>query len=183
MTNIELDSIDKYIDVASINMYHSFFTKRSEAWRLHRIHVSSRDSARTPMQWSAEPNAGFTTGTPWFHVNPNYTSINAEAEEKDPNSILNFYRRCLALRKSSDTLLFGDYREYDRLSGRRYVYERTYNGERILVMISFSERPQSFRLPKGYTADGAECLLGNYDAPIPGTLRPYEAQVFRWKAV
>ncbi len=183
MTNIKLDSIDKYIDVASINMYHSFFTKRPEAWRLHRIHVSSRDSARTPMQWSAEPNAGFTTGTPWFHVNPNYTTINAEAEEKDPNSILNFYRRCLSLRKASDTLLFGDYREYDRLSGRRYVYARTYNGERILVMISFSERPQSFRLPKGYTADGAEGLLGNYDAPIPGTLRPYEAQVFRWKAV
>lgn len=114
MTNIALNSIDKYIDVAAKNAYNSFFLKDSVERRLERIHVSTRDSARTPMQWTDGPNAGFTTGKPWFYVNPNYSYINAETEDRDPLSILNFYRRCLALRKRSKTLLWGTYREYFR---------------------------------------------------------------------
>ena len=76
MTNIRLDTIDKYIDIASIRAYHAYFTRQSQEKRMRRIHDSSRDSARTPVQWSAEENAGFTTGTPWFHVNPNYPTVN-----------------------------------------------------------------------------------------------------------
>ena len=124
MTNLALNSIDKYNDVAAKNAYNTFFLKDSPARRLERIHVSTRDSARTPVQWTGGPNAGFTTGKPWFYVNPNYTYINAEAESKDPLSILNFYRRCLRLRKSSRTLLFGTYREYYPWSKRLFMYER-----------------------------------------------------------
>ena len=181
MTNIRLSSIDQYIDVASKNAYHSFFTHLPEHRRMRRIHLSSRDSARTPMQWSADRNAGFTEGEPWFTVNPNYQTVNAEAEECDPSSILNFYRRCLSLRKSSDTLLFGSYREYQSWSGRRYIYERAREGERILVICAFPERPQRYRLPKGFDAEKAEWLLGNYsDSGRIGCLRPYEVQVLRW---
>ena len=178
MLNIALPSIDSYNDVASINMYRTFFRHQSEAKRMHRIHISSRDSARTPVQWDDTENAGFTTGTPWFHVNPNYRQINVAAEERDPDSILNFYRKALALRKSNDTLLFGTYREYQAWSNRRYVYERTYGSDRYLILISFSEREQRFRLPKGFDKNDLKLQLSNYPTGEAGVLRPYEAQVW-----
>ena len=180
MTNIRLASIDQYNDVASINAYHSFFTHQSEAKRMRRIYYSSRDSARTPVQWSDAPNAGFTTGTPWFCINPNYPSVNVAREEQDPNGILQFYRKALQLRKSSETLLYGSYREYQHCSGKRYLYERAYRGERILIVCAFSEKPQRYRLPRGYDAARMELLLCNYpESGTVGTLRPYEAQVWR----
>ena len=182
MMNIRLDTIDKYIDIASIRAYHAYFTRQSHEKRMRRIHESSRDSARTPVQWSAEENAGFTTGTPWFQINPNYPTVNVAAEEKDPDSILNFYRKCLALRKSSETLLWGAYREYQPWRGKVYLYERSLGDERILVICSFSHLVQLYRLPRGYDRAGAELLLCNYaEAPTLGQLRPYEAQIYRWK--
>ena len=164
MTNIALNSIDKYIDVAAKNAYNTFFLKDSVERRLERIHVSTRDSARTPVQWTDGPNAGFTTGKPWFYVNPNYTSVNAEREDRDPLSILNFYRRCLALRKSSETLLWGTYREYFRGSRKLFMYERKYKSERILVICSFNKEAMSYRLPKGYDPSKGQLLLDNYIA-------------------
>ena len=126
-------------------------------------------------------NAGFTEGEPWFFVNPNYTRINAEAEEEDEDSILNFYRRCLRLRKSSETLLWGDYREHYPLSGSVYMYERSYKGERIIVICSFSGKTKSYRLPKGL--EGGELLLDNLpDGGKRGVLSPYEAQIWRFKS-
>ena len=185
MMNIKLDSIEKYADIASINTYHSFHLKDSVEKRLARIHYASRDSARTPVQWSGDAYAGFSTVQPWFHVNPNYLSVNAASQEKDPDSILNFYRRCLALRKSSETLLQGTYREYMRLSGRIYMYERKLGDERILVICSFSKKPAACRLPREYRGCKGEILLDNY--PVQGTsgaeqsLRPYEARVIRFR--
>ena len=170
MTNLALNSIDKYNDVAAKNAYNTFFLKDSPARRLERIHVSTRDSARTPVQWTGGPNAGFTTGKPWFYVNPNYTYINAEAESKDPLSILNFYRRCLRLRKRSRTLLFGTYREYYPWSKRLFMYERMSEAvpaaggrpERILVICSFSSEEFSYRFPRSYRDSKGELLLDNY---------------------
>ena len=149
---------------------------------MQRIHVSSRDSARTPVQWDSGPNAGFSDAEPWFYVNQNYTTINVAAQQDDPQSILNFYRRALALRKGSDTLLFGDYREYFPRSGKLYMYARTWEGERVLVVISFWPFRMKNKLPEGFHAADAELLLGNYPDPDPGALRPYEAQVWRWRA-
>ena len=133
------------------------------------------------MQWSGRENAGFSSAQPWFAVNENYKRINAESEEADPLSILNFYRRCLHLRKTTDALLWGDYREYQHWRRRVYLYERRYRGERILVVCSFSEKEKSWRLPRGYSRIGAELLLCNYpDGAKPERLRPYETQVWRW---
>ena len=180
MTNIRLNSIEQYLDVASQNLYRMFHKREPEEKRMRRIHVSSRDSARTPVQWSGAPNAGFTDAAePWFYVNPNYPSINVAAQEREPNSILNFYRAALALRKRSETLLRGDYREYHRHSGTHYLYERTLDGERIGVAVSFARHPIRFRLPAPWLAAAPELLLGNYPDAVLGTLRPYEAQV--WK--
>ena len=183
MTNIKLHSIEQYLDVASKNLYAMFHKRESQEKRMQRIHVSSRDSARTPVQWSDAPNAGFTTAAePWFYVNQNYPEINVAREEDDPDSILNFYRRALALRKGSDTLLFGDYREFFPRSASLYMYERTYRGERVLVVVSFWHFNQRWRLPEAHFPQGAELLLSNYPDAAMGTLRPYEAQVWRWRA-
>ena len=180
MTNIRLPSIDMYEDVASIQTYHRFYKHQSEEKRMRRIHMASRDSARTPMQWSGAPNAGFSEVQPWFHVNPNYPEVNVEREEGDPNSILNFYRRCLHLRKSSQTLLTGAYREHDPLNGKLYLYERYGGEERFLVVCSFSEKEEGFRFPKGFDGSGAELMLCNYpEEGAADSLRPYEARVFR----
>ena len=196
MTNIALNSIDKYIDVAAKNAYNTFFLKDSVERRLERIHVSTRDSARTPVQWTDGKNAGFTTGKPWFYVNPNYSFINAEAEDKDPHSILNFYRRCLALRKHSRTLLFGTYREYFPQSSKIFMYERKYtdkaNGleERILVVCSFDAHDRSYRMPRGYNYKKGRLILDNYiseeemkagETAQPCALRPYEVQVWKFR--
>ncbi len=182
MTNIRLSSIDQYLDVASIYAYHHFHKHEPQAKRIHRIHVSSRDSSRTPMQWNSSENAGFSTAKPWFYVNPNYPEINVEAEEKDPDSILNFYRRCLALRKNSRTLLRGSYREYNKFSRTIYLYERCLKKERILVICSFSDKNKRYRLPGGFTEKDADLLLCNYAGNgLPGILRPYETRVFRWR--
>ncbi len=183
MTNIRLGSIEEYRDVATINTYHNFRSRQSAGKRLRRTHVSSRESSRTPLQWNGSKNAGFSEAEPWFAVNPNYPEINAEKEEADPQSILNFYRRCLRLRKESDTLLWGDYWEYFPLDRHLYVYERSHKGERFLIVCSFSEKARSWKLPKGFSPEGGELLLCNYaDAPTPGRLRPYETQVLCWKA-
>ncbi len=183
MTNIRLGSIEEYKDVSSINAYHRFFTHRPKEKRLRRIHQSSRDSARTPMQWSGSGFAGFSTVQPWFAVNPNYPAVNVETEEKDPQSILNFYRKCLRLRKSSAALLKGDYREYCPLRRRLYMYERRYRSECVLVVCSFSAREQAWRLPKGFAKGSGVLLLCNYpEEGVPGRLRPYEALVLRFRA-
>ena len=180
MTNIRLASIDQYLDVASKNAYHSFHLREKVEMRLRRIHVSSRDSARTPVQWNREKNAGFTTGEPWFFVNQDYKRINVEAEEQDPGSILNFYRKCLALRKSSETLIWGKYREHFPMSSRLYMYERSYEGERVLVVCSFSKNEVRIRLPKGYEGPG-ELMLSNYErAGRDNVLSPYEVRVLRY---
>ena len=183
MTNIRLGSIGEYLDVASINAYHRFFRHQSTEKRLRRIHRASRDSARTPMQWSGEANAGFSTATPWFSVNPNYPRVNVATEEADPQSILNFYRRCLKLRKAHETLIWGEYREYLPCHRHIYLYERSYRGERFLIACSFSAKAQTWKLPKGYDREGMSMVLCNYALGAePGRLRPYEAQVWRWKA-
>ena len=181
MTNIRLNSIEEYRDVATVNAYRRFFRFQSVKKRLRRIHNSSRDSARTPMQWNGSENAGFSPVKPWFTVNPNYPDINAEKEERDGQSILNFYRKCLHLRKHSPALLRGDYREYCPRSRRLYLYERRSPEERILIACSFSPKEQHWKLPKGSREKDGELLLCNYpDGTAAGLLRPYETRVLRF---
>lgn len=180
MTNIRLKSIDQYVDVSSITNFNKFHLKDSLEKRMSRIHASSRDSSRTPMQWSGKKNAGFTTGTPWFHINPNYPKVNVETEEADPNSILNFYRKCLEYRKSSDVVLWGDYKEYYKADPNIYMYERNYKGKRLLIICSFSSHRIPMRLPYEYARKQfhGKTVLCNYEKHSSRWLKPYEARVY-----
>lgn len=185
MTNIRLKNINQYVDVSSVTNYHKFHIKDPVWKRMERIYHSSRDSSRTPVQWNDSKNAGFTTGTPWFFVNDNYKKINVESEEKDPYSILNFYRRCLEYRKNSDVILWGEYREFFKESKEFYMYERNYLGDRVLVICSFSKKTIHMPVPKEYRGRKLKLVLCNYPRvsrdDSKGYFRPYEARVYEVK--
>ena len=172
---------EMYEDVQTRWQYFNVGTKRSPKKRLQRLWHGSRDSARTPVQWSAEENAGFTTGTPWFYVNENYTEVNVAAQEKDENSVLNFYRRAIALRKRLSSVRCGNYKEYGKLSKSAYTYSREDENERLLVVCSFVGKDTTWRAPKQFDLSAAELLLCNYPMVSRTTLAPYECRVYRWK--
>ena len=171
---------EMYEDVQTRWQYSHVATKRSPEKRLRRLWHGSRDSARTPVQWSAEEHAGFSTAQPWFYVNENYVDVNVAAQEADGDSVLNFYRKAIALRKSLSCVRDGDYREHGKLSGTLYTYSREDKKQKILVVCSFGTREVPFRAPKGFDMASAEWVLGNY--PEAGDkVRPYEARVYLWK--
>jgi len=173
-----------YEDVQTRWQFEHVGTNRPMEKRLQRVWHGSRDSARTPVQWSNEPNAGFTSGIPWFHVNPNYTEINAAQQEQDLDSILNFYRKAIALRKSLSAVRYGTYREFQKTSPNLYVYTREWEGERLLIICSFADKNIPFTAPKGFDLNAGEMLLSNYEqTPSDGrrfTARPYECRVYKW---
>ena len=181
MTNWKPGSIEEYRDVQTIWNYHHSALNKTEEERLHRLWRSSRDNARTPVQWSGEENGGFTTGTPWMSVNPNYTEINVEQQDKDPDSVLNFYRQAVKLRKQLSCVRWGDYREYRKHSGKLYMYSRQDARQKLLVVCSFSKKPMAFRPPRYFYIPGARLALCNSNTITPNTLQPYECRVSLWK--
>ncbi len=180
MLNWRPESPDMYEDVQTRWQYANNALNKSPRARLQRLWRSSRDSARTPVQWSAEPNAGFTTGTPWFYVNENYPQINVASQEVDPDSLLNFYRKAISLRKSLAVVRRGTYEEFSRMDPNVYIYARVMRGQRILVICSFTDKKVKFRMPKGYDLASAQLILNNYPASSSLELRPYETRVYRW---
>ena len=182
MTNWRPEDPELYRDVQTRFQYAHFLTWLPPEKRLKRLWRSSRDSARTPVQWSGEEHAGFSTAAPWMSINENYQTRNAAAEERDPDSVLNFYRRAIALRKRLEIVRSGVYREYGKASGTFFTYARERGGERLLVVCSFSGKPARFRAPKGYDLSKGTLLLQNYpDAPLRTggfDARQYEARVY-----
>ena len=177
MTNWRPESAEQYEDVQTRNQALNLKGEK----RLKKLWRCSRDSARTPVQWSAEENAGFSTGKPWFFVNENYPQVNVAAQENDPDSLLNFYRKAIRLRKSLSVVQDGSYREFYRHSGKLYVYTRETARERLLVVCSFTEKPVRFRAPKGCRLDAMELLLENYGGTLSGNgfvTQPYETRVY-----
>lgn len=182
MTNIRLKNIENYADVSSKNNFYRFNLKDSLERRLKRIHFSSRDSSRTPMQWTGGKYAGFSTHRPWFFINKNYRDVNVESEEKNEQSLLNFYRKCLKLRKHSRTLLFGSYREYFPADEKIYMYERSFKDVHYLIICSFSKHTADFKLPGGLKGVRMEQVLCNYSGVrAQFTLAPYETRVMRYR--
>ena len=184
MTNIYPETIDGYEDVQTINQYYHFATHKSEKKRMQRIYWGSRDSARTPVQWSDAPNAGFTTGTPWFAVNENYPQINVAAQENDPDSLLNFYREALRLRHELPVVRYGTFRQYYPLSNKLFVYERRAKRERLLVICSYSVNPVKFKAPRGYDLQKGQLLLQSHTDYIENNgfvTQPYETRVYLFR--
>lgn len=182
MTNISLPDLDMYEDVFVKNNYNVFKKIFGKKRCEHLARISTRDNARTPVQWTGGENAGFTTGKPWFYINPNYKEVNAEKELSDPNSLLNFYKKLIRFRKENEIVLKGDYKEYYANSKNLYVYERTYNNQRMLVICSFTEKGIAFEAPEGYDLSKGVKVLGNYESEhICGNgfkTRPYEMRVY-----
>lgn len=182
MTNILLPELSMYKDVSSHNNYRVASKLFGKKKAMELLKVSSRENARTPVQWSAEDNAGFTSGKPWFSVNPNYTRVNVAAQEEDPDSLLNFYRALLAYRKQEPLVLWGEYREHFPKSRDFYVYERSYQGRKLLVICRFGAAPKAFAAPAGMALSRGKLVFSNYkDAPLTGegfTSRPWELRVY-----
>ena len=180
MTNWRPEDPEMYEDVQTRYTYaHSNLNKPLDV-RLKKMWRSSRDSARTPVQWDDSENAGFTTGKPWFYVNQNYKEINAAKQEKDPNSLLNFYRKAIALRKSLPVVRDGRYQDHFFMSSRRYVYSRDDGKQKLLVMCSFSKKVIPVRTPAGFDLNKAKLVLQSYPN-ITDKLQPYEARVYLWE--
>ena len=184
MLNTKLDSIEEYADVFVKNNYKVATEKihLSEKKAYELAVKSTRDNARTPVQWDDSENAGFTTGTPWFPVNPNYHEINAEKEMADPDSIFNHYKALIKFKKENDVAKWGDYKEHYKSSDKLYVYERNYEGKRLLVINSFTEENVAFEAPKGFDLSKGTPLLCNYkNITVQGNgfkTRPYETRVY-----
>ena len=186
MTNVAFDSIEAYRDIETINYYHEMVDEKGADAQaiLQTLHAKSRDNARTPMQWSNGPQAGFTTGKPWIKVNPNYTQINAAQALSDPDSIFYYYQKLIRLRKEYPLMVYGRYDLLLEDDEQIYAYTRTLDAERLLVILNFSNKPAVFALPGSLGHSNTELLISNYavepDQLINSlVLRPYEARVYR----
>lgn len=184
MTNYPFQSPDDFRDIESINAYREWC---SEGKLSHEVFwpciiFKSRDNARTPVQWDDSPQAGFTAGTPWIAVNPNYTTINAKAETADFNSVFHYYKKLIALRKENPIMVYGKYEALMEDNEQLFVYTRTMDNEKLLVVCSFCDHETKFTIPAEFV--GTSCLISNienvYDK-AEMTLRPYEAFVLHKK--
>lgn len=181
MTNVPFTSVDQFRDLDSINAYHELVDDQkvfSHEEMMRYLCCKSRDNARTPFQWDDSENAGFTTGTPWIMVNPNYTEINAKKQLADPDSVFHYYQKLIRLRKEKELIVYGTYDLLMPESKEIYMYTRTLGGEKLITVCNFSDQEVQIDLPEEFV--GGEYLIGNYEEqPIAEkmTVRPYEAFV------
>ncbi|MFU0883263.1 alpha,alpha-phosphotrehalase [Kluyvera cryocrescens] len=178
MTNPHFANIEQYRDVESHNMYAERLAEGQSADELLAILASkSRDNSRTPMQWDASANAGFTQGEPWIGVCDNYADINVERALADPDSVFYAYQQLIALRKSQPVLTWGDYQDLLPEHPSLWCYRRQHNGQTLLVLANLGAEPQAWQ-PSETLADG-RVLMSNYSdsvqKPAAITLRPFEA--------
>ena len=177
MTNMHFESIDDCRDIEEINAYQQYVTdhKLVDAETMLRcFDTIARDNARTPVQWDNSPNAGFTTGTPWIKVNPNYTEINAEAALADPNSVFYYYQKLISLRHTTPIIVYGTFRPLLPDSEVLYAYEREMDGKVLTVAANWTDKEQECTL---FDDLEGEELISNYDSHKAGILQPYEARV------
>ena len=180
MTNIKFDKIEDYRDLAALNGYQLVKSQGGNLPAyLKTMKRFSRDNSRTPFQWDATANAGFTTGTPWLKVNSNYLTVNEEAENKDSTSVLNHFRKAMALRQQHKVLVYGRYQILDPANPHIYAYTRTLGPDKVLVVLNFSSEKRDWKLPSDLTLGNAP-LLNNYPSFAAGpalALQPWQAVV------
>ena len=177
MTNTHFSSIEDCRDIEEINAYKQYVTdhKLVDAETMLRcFDTIARDNARTPVQWDDSTNAGFTTGTPWINVNPNYTEINAEAALADPNSVFYYYQKLISLRHTTPIIVYGTFKPLLPDSEVIYAYEREMDGQTLTVAANWTDKEQECTLFDGL--EGEE-LISNYSSHKTSILQPYEARV------
>ncbi|MFD2611193.1 glycoside hydrolase family 13 protein [Paenibacillus gansuensis] len=182
MTGVRFESIDDYDDIAMKNKYKEEVEKGRDPQMVFEelLHLS-RDNSRTPMQWDTSEQAGFTQGTPWIRMNPNYTSINAEQALADPDSIFYYYQNLIRLRKENEVMIYGSYEPLMEQDPEIYAYLRVLGQERWLVLLNISDQSVKFELPGSLSGKLGEMLTCNYSQPVEDDLRlrPYEARIYR----
>jgi oligo-1,6-glucosidase len=186
MTNVAFESIADYRDIEALNMYHELVEEKGfdPQTVLATLHAKSRDNARTPMQWDDGLHAGFTSGSPWIKVNPNYREINVKQAAADPGSIFWYYHRLIRLRQENPVVVYGVYDLILEDHEAIYAFTRTLEGDRLLVILNFTDGMPIFALPADIQLSGKELLISNYEIdPAEDirqlTLRPFEARVYR----
>jgi len=185
MTNIRFENLDEYKDIESLNMYKERKEKGySHEEIMESIYTKGRDNARTPMQWNDSENAGFTSGEPWIQVNSNYKEINAEAQLNAENSIFNYYKKLIKIRKSNPVVVYGDYKLILEENKEIFSYIRTLENEKLLVICNFTGNKTKFVCEEQIKFKSRELLISNYN--VDGNeqidnivLRPYESRVYK----
>ncbi|RDI36891.1 glycoside hydrolase family 13 protein [Falsibacillus pallidus] len=186
MTNVQFDSIDQYRDIETLNAFKELTSENrmSEEEMMASIYARGRDNARTPMQWNAEEHGGFTEGTPWIEVNPNYKEINVEKALGDQESIFYYYQKLIKLRKENKAIVYGNYDLLLEDDEQIYAYTRTLGEEKLLIICNFTKDSTLFTLPSGIEYNSSELLISNY-AIGEGTsidsieMKPFEARVYK----
>ncbi|WP_462406235.1 glycoside hydrolase family 13 protein [Gracilibacillus sp. Marseille-QA3620] len=188
MTNVQFPSIEDYRDIETINMYNERIAKGFDQVELMKgIHAKSRDNARTPMQWDETENAGFTDGTPWIGVNPNYHEINAKQAMEDKNSIFYYYKELIAMRKRLPIMVEGSFELIHEDSTSLFAYLRHYENETLLVLNNFTADELTVEWPGSLRGLKGERLIGNYEdiesrsADGETNLRPWESIVYHFR--
>ncbi|EJE8734162.1 alpha-glucosidase [Vibrio vulnificus] len=186
MTNVAFESLDQYKDIETLN----FYKVKTESGVSHQhmmdaIHENSRDNARTPMQWSASPNGGFSQAEPWIEVNPNYPEINVEQALADSDSIFYHYQKLIELRKQHPAIVYGDFTPLFAEHDSVFAYVRSHQDEQLLVINNFSDQDVSLELPDNLQNKEVNCLIYNYDSldmlGVTLSLRPYQCYAFKLK--
>lgn len=182
MTNVSFASMDEFRDIESINAYREYTENGIIAPEdmMKYLNYKSRDNARTPMQWSDEENGGFTKGTPWIKINPNYTTINAREQMEREDSVFHYYQKLISLRKKEPVIVYGTFALLMPEDEDIFMYTRTYEQEKLLVICNFSQKERELEIPEEW--ERGTILLGNYKDAAVGRkmcLRDYEAIVIK----
>jgi len=182
MTNIGFTKIEQYKDIAAINGYKKAASDGEDLDHyLKKLNLLSRDNGRTPMQWDSTKNAGFSNETPWLPIHKNHTKVNVLTQENDQNSVLNHFRKMVALRKDNLLLVYGNYEIIQEEHPTIYAYSRTLEDQKMLILLNFSELESSIEL-SNYD-DSKEVLINNYSELSVDkntiTLKPYQAVVLK----
>lgn len=182
MTNVPFASMDEFRDIESINAYREYTENGIIAPEdmMKYLNYKSRDNARTPMQWSDEENGGFTKGTPWIKVNPNYVKINAREQMEREDSVFHYYQKLISLRKKEPVIVYGTFALLMPEDEDIFMYTRTYEQEKLLVICNFSQKERELEIPEEW--ERGTILLGNYKDAAVGRkmcLRDYEAIVIK----
>ena len=183
MTNIGFTKIEQYKDIAAINGYKKAASDGEDLEHyLKKLNLLSRDNGRTPMQWDASKNAGFSNETPWLPVHKNHTTVNVLNQENDQNSVLNHFRKMVALRKDNLLLVYGNYEIIQEEHPTIYAYSRTLEDQKMTVLLNFSESESSISLPN--FDHSKKVLINNYNEFSVDkntiTLKPYQAVVLKF---
>ena len=180
MTNAYFDRLEDYRDIESINAFHQYVDSGlvTAEDMMRYLKEISRDNARTPMQWDDSRNAGFTTGSPWINVNPNYPKINAQAAVADPDSVFHYYQELIRLRHTLPVIVYGKFEGLLEDSETIYAYRRLLDGQVLTVACNFTDQEQACDLCED---PAARELISNYKTHKAGTLQPYEARVILQK--